>query len=373
MMAISKRWLLPVAVLAALAVGCSPAATSDPDPSTDASGDLRTDVLEYLDSHPFLGENVRAVVVTIGGDTVLEEYRNSSADDFYNVASVTKSVLATLVGIAIDEGLLSLDAPLHELLPQYASSMSPDVAATTVRALLTMTGPFPDTWSGQGADPEPTADWVRTYLEGARRPPGTYAYSDPGVDVLAAVLARATGVTLLEYGRQKLFDPLGIDTTPAFEPLAVAENIPEYEEAGFAWPVDPQGIHIGSTFIKLRASDLVRLGTLHLQEGTWEGQQIVSADWVRSATAEQVSADQGAADHYGYLWWVHETAGGHDAFLAWGSEGQLLEVVPALEVVAVVQTEFDIRSAPAMHPGELTPLVDGLIVPAAGQLRALHQ
>lgn len=364
-MAISNRWLPPVCVLvAALAAGCSAVTTSEPDPEPSVAERLRSDVADYLGDRTALDANVRAVVVTVGGDTLLEEYRDSSPDDYYNIASVTKSILGTLVGIAVDEGLLDLDATLNDLLPQYASTMTPEVAATTLHQLLTMTGPFPDTWYGSGANGE-HPDWVAANLAAADRSPGTFAYSDPGVDVVAAVLAQATGTSLVQYGRDKLFDPLEIDTTPALEPLAAEENIPAYMDAGFAWPVDPQGIHLGASLMKLRAQDLVRVGRLYLDYGEWEGRQILSQVWIKAATTAQVTAPYGPSDHYGYLWWVHETGDGYDAFLAWGFAGQLLQVVPELDLVAVVQTEFDLLTASPLHPIELTRLVDNVILPAA--------
>jgi CubicO group peptidase (beta-lactamase class C family) len=361
-----RRSLQVVAVVAVLAAGCTAAPQPEPDPAPTVEETLPFEVADYLDRWAFLEENVRAVVMTVDGDTVLEEYRDSSADEYHNIASVTKSVLSTLVGIAVDEGLLDLDATLAELLPQYASTMSPDAAATTPTDLLTMTGPFPNTWNG-GPAPE-GADWVGEHLAEADRRPGTFAYSDPGVDVLAAVLARATGTSVLQYGREKLFDPLGIDSDTAYEPLAVVENFAPYQDAGFAWPVDPQGVHLGGGGLKLRAQDLVRLGTLYLEEGRWEGRQVVSAEWVRSATTAQAPSASGAGTDYGYLWWVEDGDDGPATFLAWGFAGQLLEVVPELGMVAVVQTEMDLET-PGMNPRLLTPLVDDVLVPAAEAIR----
>ena len=116
------------------------------------------------------------------------------------------------------------------------------------------------------------ADWVAACLGSARRPAGKdFAYSDPGAHLVAAVLARATGRPVLDYARDKLFGPLGVDTEPAAEPLFAPEGIDEYEAADFAWPVDPQGIHTGFGHLKLRPRDMAALGSLYLHGGRVDG------------------------------------------------------------------------------------------------------
>ncbi len=310
------------------------------------------------------------MIVVADDHTVVEAYYDATAEDYRSVFSVTKSVVSTLVGIAVDEGLLALGQTLAELLPAYAETMTPDVARTTLEQLLTMTGGFPDTSSapsiGEGAAPPP--DWVAYDLQSAIRPPGQgFAYSDFGVDLVAAILAEATGRSVLEYARDRMFTPLGVDTEPAAEPLAVPSNIEAYEAAGFAWPVDPQGIHIGSSFLKLRPRDMANFGSLYLHEGRWDGQQVVSQAWVREATTDQVPA-RGPAPSYGYLWWVGQEADDAAAYLAWGYGGQLIEIVPDRNLVVVIATAVDLRDpVETVSPSPLTQLVDIVIAPAVGE------
>ena len=160
--------------------------------------------------------------------------------------------------------------------------------------------------------------------------------------------------------------PLGVDTDPAAEPLAVPSNIDVYEAAGFAWPVDPQGVHLGSTLLKLRPRDMAAFGGLHLHEGRWNGDQIVSEAWVREATSAQVPA-QGAAPSYGYLWWVGDEADDAAAYLAWGFGGQLIEVVPGRKLVVVISGAVDLLdpAGDSMDPFLMTQLVDDVIAAAA--------
>ena len=362
-------------VAAAFIMGACTPTTPDPEPSPSVGEELGAEVEEYLDRHVFLLDHVRAVVVVVQGVAVLDLYRGTTPKESRNVSGVTTSFMSTLVGIAVEEGLLSLDATLAELLPEYAPTMTPDVAVTTLHELLTMTGPFPGTWFSGGTEIV-GEDWVAGSLSAATRPrTGRFSYSDPSADLVAAALARATGATgrsVLDYAREKLFDPLGIDTEPALEPVAIPENIEAYEDAGFAWPTDPQGNHLGSGLMKLRPDDMVRLGRLYLDEGRWEGRQVVPAEWVEQATTAQVRAGtSGAADGYGYLWWVGSTTEDYDAFLVWGFAGQLIEVVPELDLVVVVSTEFGFDEANAgLNPVMLTHnLVDNLVIPAAVQVR----
>lgn len=340
--------------------------SSAPDRPPSAADQLRDDITAYLERH--LLTDVRAVIVVADDRTVVEEYYDTTAEEYRSVFSVTKSVVSTLVGIAVDEGLLGLEQTLAELLPAYAVTMEPDVAGTTLEQLLTMTGGFTGAGSIAAAEKEadPPPDWVAFNLQSAVRPPGQgFAYSDPEVDLVAAILAEATGRSVLQYAQDKLFTPLGVETEPAAEPLAVPSNIDTYEAAGFAWPVDPQGIHLGSTLLKLRPRDMATFGSLHLHEGRWNGEQVVSQGWVRESTAAQVAAG-GVAPSYGYLWWTGAEADDTAAYLAWGYGGQLIEIVPERELVVVIASAVDLRDPDDTSPLLMTRLVDDVIAPTFG-------
>src|SRR4029077_3986830 len=200
-----------------------------------------------------LYDRIRAIVVIANGRTVVERYYRSKDSESHNVASVTKSVMSTLVGIAVGEGRLRLDQRLAQLLPTYAATMTPAVAHATVRQVVTMTAGFAGQFSADDVGFATAPDWVRAILTLPARPPGrSFGYSSGGSHLLSAILATATGTSVLDYARAKLFDPLGIPTRPAFQPLPTASNIDAYQNAGFAWPVDPQQRHAGFGFLKLR-------------------------------------------------------------------------------------------------------------------------
>lgn len=375
------RWL--VAVTLALVVAC----TGSPGGS-DADGDRGTGGSEASTTAPQSGvsaeervaaavdsyregdltgasEDVRAVLVTVGGRPLLERYYDSSAEATSGVFSVTKSVMSILVGIALDEGDLgSVEQTLAELLPDYAATVAPEVAGITLRQVLTMTAGLPEDTPSSNPLPFETADdWVAAIVSGGlRRPPGEgFAYASAGSHLLSAILVEATGRSVLDYAREKLFDPLGISTESAAEPLAVIENLPVYEAASFAWPVDPQGLHLGHTYLKINAPDMAKIGQLMLDDGRWDGEQIVSTQWVTESTRGQVATNGGSADDYGYQWWV-TTANGFDAFAAVGFGGQLIEVVPALDLVVVVSCT--VQDVPRLNSVSFMALVDHMIAPA---------
>ena len=340
--------------LAAVILAVSTACTGSPDVSgsgetpggqqTSSSPEQVAAVFDELvngDVHSGVYEDLRAVLVLVGGRPLVERYYDSSAEATSNVASVTKSVMSILVGVALDEGVLgSVDQTLSELLPAYAAIMAPDVAGVTLEQVLTMTAGLPEDPRAPATTPHYlTEDWVAAILSGGlEQPPGEgFAYASAGSHLLSAILVEATGRSVLDYARDKLFNPLGISTDPAAEPLAVEENLPVYEAASFAWPVDPQGVHLGDAFLKISAPDMAKIGQLMLAGGRWDEKQIVPAQWVTESTRAHASTGGYGVggDDYGYHWWV-TTADGHDAFAAAGFGGQLIEVVPDLDLVVVI-------------------------------------
>jgi CubicO group peptidase (beta-lactamase class C family) len=346
--------------------GGSDASTTGPESGVSAEEHVAAVVDAYLEGDATgAREDVRAVLVTVGGRPLLERYYDSSAEATSGVFSVTKSVMSILVGIALDEGELgSVEQTLAELLPEYAAAMAPEVAGVTLRQVLTMTAGLPQDTAGSNPLPFETADdWiVAIVFGGLKGPPGEgFGYSSAGSHLLSAILVEATGRSVLDYAREKLFNPLGISTDPAAEPLAVEENLPVYEAASFAWPVDPQGLHLGHTYLKINAPDMAKIGQLMLDNGRWDGEQIVSTQWVTESTRAQVATSSGPTGDYGYQWWV-TTANGFDAFAAAGFGGQLIEVVPALRLVVVVSNT--VPDVPRLNSGSYIALVDQQIAPA---------
>ena len=370
---LGPRLLRPGVLAAALTVtvACTPSAPYT-KPSPPAALAKQFDALLAMDATGAY-RNLREVRVTVDGDVILERHFRVAANASLNVESVGKTILGTLVGIAIDEGLLrGLDQTLVDLLPTYRTDMGSEVRSITIRELLTMSAGLPTDDVFYPSVFDTTKDWVATILSTGTTTPGagTFSYSSAGSHLLSAVLSQVTGRSVLDYAREKLFNPLGIDTVPAAEPVALVKNRAEYEQARFAWPTDPQGHHIGGGGMKLTAPDLSKLGQLWLHDGVWKHRQLVSRSWMAASRAPQISTDgRGVTDSYGFQQWV-TTSAGHNAFAALGFGGQLVEVVPALKLVVVMQsqTSGDPRQT-RPEPGtasepEYLAIVDNVIAPA---------
>ncbi|HZG89556.1 MAG TPA: serine hydrolase [Pseudonocardia sp.] len=333
--------LVALATVLALLVGCGPAATATrPAPA----GDLAERIEAFLGADaPGPDDPRRAVLVDVGGEL---RYVRGDPASRGNVRSVTKSVLATLIGIAVDDGRIAgVDRTLGELLPDHAPVMPGPMRAATLRQVLTMTAGAVADRPADASPPDPAEDWARRALTlGPQTPPGTFVYSTTGSHLLSAVLTEATGMSARDYARRELFGPLGIDVPGP----------------GVAWKADPQGRQLGGTGLHLGAADMLALGRLYRAGGRWNGEQLVSAAWVAEATRPHVRTGGGLAG-YGYQWWT-TTADGHPAFVAAGSGGQLIEVVPDLDLVVVVRNE--VGDGPAARSPDYPRLVDSVIAPA---------
>lgn len=252
----------------------------------------------------------------------------------HDVASVTKSVTSTLVGIAIDQELLSLDQSVVESFPELAPEPSSDGKADVVlRHLLTMTSGLdcgrtppdePELFAMMGSD-----HFVKYALELPMAvAPGTeFAYCSPGSHLMSAMLVKASGMSALDFAKENLFGPLGITNV--------------------AWLADPQGANHGWGDLQIHPRDLARIGQLFLNKGSWNGVQIVSKDWVEQATKSFIVTDDGETG-YGYQWWV--LAGDFQGvYQARGRSNQAMIVWPDKDVVAVFTGRgIDVRDALAL-------------------------
>ena len=269
---------------------------------------------------------VDSLLIVRHGHIVLDAYFYPyTADRLHDVASVTKSITSTLIGIAIEEGGISgLDAPLAGFFPEVTSlSSDPRKARITIRDLLSMS-------SGLHCGYEPgevevramleTTNWVQSVLDlpMAAEPGREFAYCSGNSHLLSAIISRRAHSTTLEFAKRTLFAPLGIQKV--------------------VWPTDPQGVNRGWAQLQLHPRDLAKVGFLFLHRGRWEDHQIVSADWVERATCAQIGVPRKDVD-YGYGWWINKGkyAGLYEAQ---GRGGQFVTVAPESDIVAVFTGGF---------------------------------
>jgi CubicO group peptidase (beta-lactamase class C family) len=207
-------------------------------------------------------------------------------------------------------------------------------------------------------------DWVAHILGRrlARSPGSSFAYSSATSQLLSAIVADAAGQSTLAFARARLFGPLGIASAKAPAPVFVAHPSPAtvraYARAPVAWPTDPQGYQLGFSGLKLPSRDLAKLGYLYLNGGRWDGRQVIPADYVAASThPHSTPPPDGPAEGYGYQWWV-TSQGGHPSFLAVGYGGQLIQVVPDLDLVVVITSDA------SQHRNDAGALVGQSIIPA---------
>lgn len=267
---------------------------------------------------------VNSLLIERHGSIVLDAYFYPYADDHtHDVASVTKSVTSTLVGIAMAEHRLDrLDAPVETLLPDTKPGDDPRKARITLANLLSMTSGLDCSDSGgrnflqQMESNRHWADYAFARPE-TGEPGSTFTYCAGNMHLVSAVLTRATGESAADYAREKLFAPLGIDDA--------------------SWPKDADGISHGFADLKLSPRDMAKLGYLWLHHGAWDGRQVVPASYVADALTPHANVQPDIA--YGYGMWIYPQrghVGGPADFEANGHGGQRIAVIPSEDIVEVI-------------------------------------
>ena len=276
-------------------------------------------------SRKLAGTEVLAALVVRRGLIVYERYKaGNNADTLFNIYSCSKSVTSALVGIAIDQGLLKgVDLRISACFPGIAKTV--DAARksdVTLRHLLSMSSglDWPE-WGAWNYYFKPMVDspeWVEYVLARpmAAEPGQVFNYNTGGSQVLSAVVGLAAGVPAAEFARHELFDRIGIGRVE--------------------WPSDPNGVSTGGYGIRMSARDAAKFAYLYLNNGTWDGRQVVSRTWVEEST-RQHSGGNPWFGSYGLHWWLRPLADARasSAFFAMGYGGQYLFVVPALDLVAL--------------------------------------
>ncbi len=311
----------------------------------EAQGVSSSGVLAFVEAADKAIESMNSFMLVRHGHVVAEGWW--SPYDFrspHSLYSLSKSFTSTAVGLAIAEGKLGLDDPVLKFFPEDApAAPSAHLKAMRVSDLLRMS-------TGQQAEPPrpPDLPWTRAFLaQPVPFKPGThFLYNTSATYMLSAIVQEATGTTLLDYLRPRLFEPLGIEDP--------------------TWEASPQGISTGGYGLSIRTEDIAKFGQLYLRKGEWDGRQLVPAAWVEAATARQTSNGSNPASDwdqgYGYQFWRSR----HGAYRADGAFGQYCVVLPEEDaVVAITGGVKDLQAVlnlvwdkllPALKPS--TPAAD---------------
>jgi hypothetical protein len=276
----------------------------------------------------------------------------------HTLQSVTKSVTATLIGIAIGRGeIKNVQEPLLSFFDKYdLSKVDARLRKATLADLLTMRSGIEWHESDRPLDEtnttlqlERSRDWI-TFTLGQpmdAEPGAKWAYNSGGSALMAEIIRKSTGQHVDKYAEKYLFGPLGI--------------------RDYHWKKTPTGHPDTEGGLYLEAADLARIGQLYLNDGVWNGKRILPAGWAKEATARHVTniaPNQPNSPGYGYQWWRYDRRG-TDVWAGNGFGGQFIIVLPAHNTVAVVNS-WNVFGAQVQ--GILRPMIDA-VLDAAGVAR----
>lgn len=311
--------------------------------------DWRTASMEEHDIDPqkmaladqFAGNDplARALLVVKNGYIVFEKYYGPGGiDQSSNLWSVTKSFSSALVGLMVDQHIInSTDQLMADLMPMY-----PQFNKITLHHVLTHTTGL--SWAESGplwVEWIFSEDWVASALaRGQVNEPGKkFFYSSGNTHFLTALVYLLTGKSPGRIAGEQLFDPMGIPFDTLAQPI-VYKQWDDYLTPLFqTWRRDPKGVETASFGLYLTARDMAKFGFLYLNRGRWDDRILVSEDWVKNSTKDHVTRIYGRYS-YGYQWFL-TTVAGHPSFLASGFGGQIIGVVPSLDLVAVLKYEAE--------------------------------
>lgn len=246
--------------------------------------------------------------------------------------SVTKSFTSMAVGLAVADGLLSVDDTVLSFFPDYTGPVDDNLRAMKIRHLLTMTSGHGRGISG-GSWRRLTSSWIEDFLrqQTPHRPGDVFVYDSAASYMLSAIVQQVSGRMIADYLSERIFKPMDMSS-------------------GMSWDTGTDGVNTGGNGLSCTSEDMLKLGILHLQQGEWQGRQLLPRSWVQAATGMQVRdvvlgvftgdhylgpdevADGGKVSRregYGYQWW----RGPHDSFSANGLFGQYCIVLPQEKAV----------------------------------------
>jgi CubicO group peptidase (beta-lactamase class C family) len=342
-----KPYLPAFVLVALLALGAGTrGATPLPRSTPEAQGVSSSGIRDYVESADKTVNTMHSFMLVRHGNVIAEGWwKPEAADKPHVLWSLSKSFTSTAVGLAIEEGKLSLDDPVLKFFPNDApADPSENLKAMRVRDLLTMSG-------GHDTEPKLKLDGplVKEFLaHPVLHKPGThFQYNTLGTYTLSAIVTKATGQTVLDYLKPRLFEPLGIDNPD--------------------WGASSEGYSFGGYGLKICTEDIAKFGQLYLQKGKWNGKQLVPEKWIEVATSKQVDNDKAPSAHggpdwqqgYGFQFWRCR----HNAFRGDGRDGQFCIVIPDEDAVIAItaqtgdmQAELNVvwdKLLPAFHSDAL--------------------
>lgn len=317
-----------------------------PRSTPENQGISSINILDFLKSVELKKLELHSFMLLRHGQVVSEGWWHPYCSDRpHMLFSLSKSFTSTAVGFAVEEGLLTVDDNVISFFPEDApAEVSKNLADMKVKHLLSMsTGHAEDTSARTFGSKD--GNWVRAFLKiDVEYEPGThFVYNTAATYMLSAIIHKLTGITLLEYLKPRLFDPLAIEDA--------------------TWDSCPRGVNTGGFGLSIKTEDIAKFGQLYLQKGMWNGKQIISSSWIEAATGSHISNGNNPlsdwSQGYGYQFWRCR----NNAYRGDGAFGQYCVIIPDKDaVVAITSGVGDMQAVlnliwekllPAMLPSSL--------------------
>lgn len=315
-------------------------------PEKNATVTADTAAIKNLSNEAREIPSLRSLIIQQNGTKLVEEYfRNGRPGRTMNTKSASKSIISLLAGIAVDKGFIkSVDDRISSYLPEYFENIDDSLKhSITVKDVLTMrTGLETTSFHNYGAWVT-SDDWVAWALERPMddRPGGDMRYSTGTSHLLSVIISRASGMSTKAFAEKYLFAPMDI-------------------EVG-GWDRDPQGNYMGGNNLALKPADMLKLGQMVLDGGIWEGDRIVSKEWLADSFKTYTRSNYNPYD-YGYMWWNRDVAG-YKTFFAWGYGGQYIFIIPELDAVVVMMSSLANASQRRRYKEPVFNLLRSEIIP----------
>jgi CubicO group peptidase (beta-lactamase class C family) len=301
-------------------------------------------------------ERLHGLIVAHDGEMLIEaRLRGPALDGPVNIKSASKTIIAALVGRAIEEGLLDgIDQPVAPILSdRLPETPDPRLSRVTIGHLLSMQSGLERTSGGNYGRWVSSRNWVRFVLSRpfVDEPGGGMLYSTGNTHLLSAILTKVSGRSTRELFADWLGEPLGIRVG--------------------GWERDPQGIYLGGNNMALSPRALFRFGEMMRNGGKVGEAQVLPESWIAEAWRPRTRSVH-SGDSYGFGWFMREM-GGRQVYYAWGFGGQMLYVVPDLALTVVITSDVSTPAGRTGYVRDLHRLVAETIIPAVeGTGAALH-
>jgi len=326
-------------MVSSLLVACTTFSQKIEAPKLD-SAIVKADRLIETDTRVFF-KNVESLIVYSQGEIIFEKYYNGfNKDSLHQIQSQTKSIVALLMGIAIDKRYVKSENELvSHYFPDYFNKNDELKSTVTIRDLLTMSAGFE--WEEMLPFNDPKNDninmfnsrnWLNYSLSRpmAKKPFTEFKYNSGCPMIVAGIIEKATKMKLDEFAKKYLFDPLGI--------------------VKYRWLKDSTGFCHAGGGLFLKPMDMIKIGVLVMDKGKWKNHQLISEDWIKKATSSYMSTSFDIS-FYGYFWWIRDrrTMGKTTKVLsAEGAGGQKLYIFPEYKLI-VAFTEHN-YTTPQVSP-----------------------